>query len=212
MFDIEYKGGNTVIISTKKSVLVTDPKLSVVGLQDLKKKDAVEVATEERFALDSEVAKLSIEGPGDYELGDFSIHGIAAQRHIDTSEDTLGSTIYSIEVAGARVALLGNVDANISEAQLEEIGIVDGLIIPVGGGGYTLDATSAAALVRKIEPKFVVPVHYADNSVAYEVPQDEVDVFTNELGAPVETVSKYKLKNLTSIPSTLTVVHIERSA
>jgi hypothetical protein len=60
MFEIEYKGANSVIISTKKSVAVLDPKLSLVGLKDVSTKDAVEVATEARFALNSENARLNI--------------------------------------------------------------------------------------------------------------------------------------------------------
>lgn len=209
MFEIEYKGGNTIILSTKKSTLVVDPKLSAVGLKDIVKKDAIELATEERFAINSEDAKLSIEGPGDYEVSDFSIHGVATVRHIDGDEATPIGTIYSVEVDGVRVAIVGNSVPKLNEMQLEEIGVVDGLIIPVGGGGYTLDATSASALVRQIEPKFVVPVHYADSTLTYEVSQDDVEVFIKELAAPLESPgTKYKVKNL---PATLTVVQIERS-
>ena len=43
MLDIEYKGGNGVVISTKKATIVADPKLSVVGLKDLSVKDAIEI-------------------------------------------------------------------------------------------------------------------------------------------------------------------------
>lgn len=35
MFDIEYKGGNTVVIATKKATLVLDPNQAVVGLKPL---------------------------------------------------------------------------------------------------------------------------------------------------------------------------------
>ena len=55
MFDIEYKGGNTVVITTKKATLVVDPKQSVVGLKDLSVKEGIQLATEERFVVpDSE--------------------------------------------------------------------------------------------------------------------------------------------------------------
>ena len=90
--------------------------------------------------------------------------------------------------------------------------MVDILVIPVGGGGYTLDATSAATIVRQIEPKAVIPIHYADTGVSYEVPQDTLDTFTKELGAPVEEpVAKYKVKSGASIPQVLTVVPLSRS-
>lgn len=211
MFEIEYKGGNGVVITTKKTSLVADPKLSLVGLKDLTVKDAVEVATEARFIVEDAAARLILEGPGEYEVGDFSIRGVAAQRHIDTEQDDKVSTVYRIEIGDVRLALLGNIAPTLSEEQLEELGIVDILIVPVGGSGYTLDATSAATITRHIDPKVVIPVHYADAALDYEVPQDSVDVFAKELAAPVESVAKYKIKSAASLPEVLTTVIVERS-
>lgn len=211
MFDIEYKGGNTVVFTTKKTTLVMDPKTSIVGLKDTIAKDAVEVATESRFSLDSKDALLAIEGPGEYEIGDFSIRGVSASRHIDTGDGEKLATIYRIEVGEVRIAFLGNIAPKLTEDQLEKIGVIDILILPVGGGGYTLDATSAATLVRQIDPKVVIPLHYADDAVKYEVPQDTLETFTKELGAPVETVAKYKIKAVSMLPLTLTVVEVTRS-
>ena len=209
MFEIEYKGANAIVIATKKSKLITDPKLSLVGLKDIDPKDSIALATEPRFAVKSGNATIQVEGPGEYEVGDFSIRGIPAQRHIDA--DGHGTTIYRIEVGDARIALLGNVDSNLSEEQLEEIGVVDLLIIPIGGGGYTLDATAAAQLVRKIDAKGVIPVHYADSGVTYEVPQDTFDVFQGELGGEVEELDKLKIKSGASLPQVLTTYKLARS-
>lgn len=211
MFDIEYKGGNTVIISTKKSTLITDPKLSLIGLKDLRPKDGVELATETRFALNDDDARLHIEGPGEYEVGDFSIRGTAATRHIDTATDVAASTIYRIEVGDSRIALLGNIAPKLDEEQLEALGVVDILILPIGGGGYTLDATSAASLARQIDPRVVIPIHYADSGLHYEVPQDTLETFTKEFGAPTEATSKYKVKSGAVLPQTMTVVELTRS-
>lgn len=211
MFDIEYKGGNGVVISTKKLTAVIDPKLSLVGLKDLNVKDALEIATEARFASGSKDVQLAIEGPGDYELGPFSIKGIPAVRHLDTSADEKIATVYRIEVGDTRIALVGNVTPKLSEDQLEELGLVDILILPVGGGGYTLDATSAAGLVRQIDPKVIIPTHYADSGLIYEVPQDTLETFTKELGAPVEITAKYKVKSAAVLPLVLTVVEVTRS-
>lgn len=211
MFEIEYKGGNGIVIATKKTTALIDPKLSVVGLKDLVVKDAVEIATEARFTVNGKDSQLVIEGPGDYELGDFSIRGVSAVRHLDTEADEQIATIYRIEVGDARIALIGNIAPKLSEEQLESIGVVDILILPVGGNGYTLDATSAAGIVRQIDPKVVIPTSYADSALKYEVPQDDLATFVKELGAPVETVAKYKIKGESSLPLTLTVVEITRS-
>lgn len=211
MFEIEYKGGNGVVISSKKASIVADPKTSLVGIKDLNVKDAIELATEARFALNGEDAKLVIEGPGEYGIADFDISGVAAQRHLDAETDPKISTMYRIETGDIRTALIGNIYEKISEDQLEALGVIDVLIIPVGGGGYTLDATGAATLVRQISPKVVVPVHYADGTLKYEVPQGDVDTFVTELGAQVEEAPKLKLKAASALPAALTVYKLARS-
>jgi L-ascorbate metabolism protein UlaG (beta-lactamase superfamily) len=209
MFEVEYKGANCVSISTKKGTIVTDPKLSLVGLKDANVKDAIELSTEARFALNAETARLNIEGPGEYGIADFDIHGIAAQRHLDA--DGKASTIYRIEAGEIRVALIGNIYEKLTEAQLEEIGLIDVLIIPVGGNGYTLDATGAATLTRQIDPKIVVPVHYADSAINYEVAQDTFDIFAKELGGIIEEAPKLKLKTAAVLPEALTIYKLARS-
>lgn len=211
MFDIEYKGGNAVIISTKKAKLVADPKLSVVGLKDLSTKDAVEVATDARFSIASSDAVLNIEGPGEYEVADFSIRGVAAERHIDAATGKKESTIYRIEVGDVRIALIGNVNDDLHEDQLEALGVIDLVIIPVGGGGYTLDAVKAVKLIHKIDAKVVVPVHYADKAVRYEVPQDDLAVFVKEFGGALESTAKLKVKSSSSLPLVPTIYEITRS-
>lgn len=209
MFDIEYKGGNTVVIATKKSKLVVDPKQSVVGLKDIDPKGMVVLASEPRFEVISKDSTLQIEGPGEYEVGDFSVRGVPAQRHIDS--DGFGSTVYRVEIGDVRIAILGNIDPKLSEDQLESIGVVDIVIIPVGGGGYTLDATAAAHLVRQIDAKVVIPVHYADAGLKYEVPQDDFEVFHKELGGEIESVDKLKVKSAGTLPSVLTLYKLARS-
>jgi L-ascorbate metabolism protein UlaG (beta-lactamase superfamily) len=212
MFDIEYKGGNGIVISTKKTEMVVDPNLSVVGLKPLSVKGKVELATEARFVVGDPEVLVQIEGPGEYEIGDFSIRGVAAWRHIDTEDGEKQSTIYRVEVGDVRIALIGNIAAKLSEDQLEEIGVVDIVILPVGGGGLTLDPSSAAAQVRSIDPKVVIPVHYADGALKYEMPQEELEVFAKELGAPVEKVAgKYKLKGGQTLPPVLTIMELARN-
>ena len=211
MFEIEYKGANSVIISTKKSTAVVDPKLSLVGLKDVSTKDAVELATEARFALASETARLNIEGPGEYGVGEFDIKGIAAQRHLDSEAEPFIATIYRVEVNETRIAVIGNIYEKLSESQLEELGLIDILIIPVGGNGYTLDATGAASLTRSIDPKVVIPVHYADSGISYEVAQDTLETFVKELGAPVEEMAKFKLKQAAPLPAVMTTVVLARA-
>lgn len=211
MFDVEYKGGNGIVVASKAATLVIDPRLSVVGLKDIKTKDEIELATEARFRVENSDARIIIESPGEYEVGNFTIRGIAASRHIDTPDQEKLSTMYRIECGDTRIAILGNISPKLDDDQLEMLGVIDILILPVGGSGYTLDATSAAAIVRTIDPKVVIPVHYADSRLSYEVPQDSLDVFVKELGAPVEQTAKLKVKSATSLPQALTIMEIARS-
>jgi len=212
MFDIEYKGGNTVVISSKKITLITDPRTSLVGGKDQKTSEKVEMGTESRFLLNDTDARLVIDGPGEYEVGEFTIRGIAATRHIDTPDQEKLATVYRVESGDVRMAIIGNVDPNLSDDQLEQLGVIDILVVPVGGGGYTLDATNAAVLVSRIEPKVIIPVHYQEVGLHYEVSQETFDQFTKEVSAPVEETPKYKVKSASSLPLTLSIVHLTRTA
>lgn len=212
MFDIEYKGANAVIFTTKKTRVVFDPRLSLLGGKDIAINGDVEVTTEERFVVENATPKIVFHGPGEYEVGDVAILGIPAKRHIDTDADGLQSTIYRVQVGDVKTVVIGNVAPKLSDEQLETLGMVDMVVIPVGGNGYTLDATDAATMVRQIGPRAVIPVHYADDSLRYEVPQEDIERFVKELGVGViEAGTKQKIKNDSSIPDQLTVIKIAKS-
>jgi L-ascorbate metabolism protein UlaG (beta-lactamase superfamily) len=211
MFEIEYKGANCVVISTKKAKIIVDPKLSIVGLKEVPIKEAVELITEHRFAVNNPDSRLLIDGPGEYGVADFDIVGIPARRHIDTESEGLLSTMYRVEIGETRIGIIGNIDGKLTDEQLEGLGVLDILIIPVGGNGYTLDATGASNLTKMISPKIVIPVHYDDKQLNYEVPQSNIDPFITELGAPVEETVKYKFKQQSTTMAPLTIVKISRS-
>lgn len=205
--DIEYKGGNCVIISTKLARVVIDPKLSMFGLKDMASKDDVVVATQPDFAVTTN--EVAVDQPGEYEVKGIAIMGVSAQRHIDTSGKL--ATMYRISTSDFAIAVVGHVATPLSEDQLEALGVVDVAIIPVGGSGYTLDAHQAVAVVRQLGPKIVIPVHYADKAITYEVPQMELEPFIKELGVPVEQMTKLKLKAGT-LPETLTAYELQRTS
>ncbi len=212
MFEISYRGGNNVAITTKKDTLMIDPNQSSNGLKELKLKDAVQIATEERFlTTQSETAdRPALQGPGEYEVGPFAITGFEIDHHLEDGQ--MKASCYRIVVGDCAIGVLGNIKAGLGEDELETLGLVDVLIVPVGGGGYTLDAKEAASLVRKVEPRAIIPVHYKDSGVSYEVPQDDISEFITELGAPVEQQPKFKLKTLNDLPATMTIYQLERAA
>lgn len=209
MFEVEYKGGNAVVITTKKTKVMIDPKVSVLGLKDPSVKDAVVLATSSEHLLRADDMILAIDGPGEYEVSDISIRAVAADRY-GVARGTREATIYRIEVGEVRIAVLGNVASELSEAQLEALGVIDMIILPVGGGD-TLNATEAAQLARAIEAKVVIPVHYADAALQYASPQDTLETFKKEYGGEVEQVPKYKVKAHTALPVAATIIEIARS-
>ena len=206
--DFEYKGANCVVIGSKLVTVVVDGKLSSLGLKDVVVKDEVEVATQPEFA--TRECRLSVDMPGEYEINDVSVSGIPAGRLIDY-DGSLQSTMYKIAFPDLTVAVIGHVATPLSDEQLESLGVIDVLVVPVGGGGYTLDAHHAVEVVHKIDPKVVIPTHYADKDIKYEVPQDDLEPFIKELGAAHEVTSKWKIKN-GILPAALTVVELSRSS
>ena len=207
--DIEYKGANCVVITTKKTSVVIDPKLSTVGLKDILPKNAVVIATQADFLVSGDDAVV-VDRAGEYEVRDISIVGSAAERLID-HDKSLNATVYRVTIGDVRFAVIGHVATPLTEDQLEALGVVDVAIVPVGGSGYTLDAHQAVAVVRQLDPKVIIPTHFADKAVQYEVPQMDLEPFLKELSAPQhEKTAKWKVKG--PLPDTLTVVELERTA
>ena len=202
--DISYKGANCVVIKSKKTVQVIDPTANI-KVSELNNPDAIILATQADFVPDS--AGFVIDMPGEYEHNDVSIRGIAMKRHIDP--DGQAATAYRVDLDGIKTVIVGHIAAPISDDDLETIGMVDVVIVPVGGGGYTLDARDAAMVARQLAPKVIVPTHYADASVKYEVPQEDVDLFIKEIGGAHEKVGNLKLKS-GALPEVMTVYELSR--
>ncbi|MDR1196661.1 MAG: MBL fold metallo-hydrolase [Candidatus Nomurabacteria bacterium] len=205
--EIEYRGYNCVVIKTKRGTIVVDPP-EKVNVKEIASENTITLATQDDFVPPK--ANFVIDMPGEYEHNDISIVGIPVQRHIDPEEKGKAATAYVVNAENIRVAVLGHITSPISDDDLESLGIVNVLVVPVGGGGYTLDAHDAAAVVRQISPKAVIPTHYADKELTYEVPQETVDVFVKELSASVEEADSLKLKTSAALPEALTVYRLKR--
>lgn len=190
--EFQYYGGNCIKITTKNAVLVIDDTLKDLGLKSTTKPENVALFT--TLIPKHPEARLVITDPGEYEVSDISIFGIAARSHMDEAGKK-SATIYKLQFEDTRVCILGHVYPDLTEDQLEEIGIVDILIIPVGGNGYTLDGVGALSLIKKIEPKLVIPTHYDDKAIEYEVPQQPLGEALKGLSMdPKEAVAKFKPK------------------
>lgn len=190
--EFQYCGANCIKLITKNATFVIDDNLKTLGLKSVTKADDIALFTQ--LPNSQPEARLVISDPGEYEVSGVSIFGVAARGHMDL-EGVKSATIYKFQYDDMKVCVLGHVYPGLSEDQLEEIGLVDILFVPVGGSGYTLDAVGALSLIKKIEPKIIIPTHYADKSVKYEVPQAELDDALKGLAMePKETLAKFKPK------------------
>jgi L-ascorbate metabolism protein UlaG (beta-lactamase superfamily) len=207
--DLQFYGGNCVALTYKGTRVVVDDNLAVLGGKSVLKADDLALFSTQgdRSGVN---AKLVVENPGEYEMGDVSVHGVAAQAHID-EKGTKNATMFKVTAGDLHVLFVGNIDPDVSEAQLEAIGKVDVLFVPVGGNGLTLDPVGALKVIKEFEPKMVIPTHYADKSLKFPMPQQELDAAIKEMSMEVsQKVPKLKLKS-SDLGETVQVVVLEKS-
>ena len=203
--DIQYFGGNCMVLSNKGVRMVIDDNLAELGLKEIAKADDIAVYTS-AHGLPKIAPRLVIDGPGEYEVSGLSTVGIAARAHMD-DEGTSNATVYKITVDDTNYLVTGHIYPDLNDDQLETIGTVDVMIVPVGGNGYTLDPTGALQVIKKVEPKIVIPTHYAETAISYPVPQQSLEQALKTLGMePKETVAKYRFKPIEATNTTQLVV------
>jgi L-ascorbate metabolism protein UlaG (beta-lactamase superfamily) len=205
--DIERKGGNCIVITTKKYSFVVDPKLSQYGLKDQGIGATAEILTQSDFAAPVSEETVVVDGPGEYEVHNCSVRGVAARPHSKPGDAPKTATMYRLDLDDCSMAIVGHTQPKLTEDEVEVLGVVDILVIPVGGYGYTLEPKEAVDIVRAIEPKVVIPTHYDEEGVKFEVPQAPLSEFIKELGVTPETVSKLKVK-AGILPEKLTVYEL----
>lgn len=131
-----------------------------------------------------ERAPFVMSGPGDYEVKEIFIKGVASDAFIANKKFI--NTIYVFTLDGINIAFLGALkDFEFSKESREAINSPDILFVPIGGKDM-LDAKSAAKLASTLEPKLVIPMDYDESSLK---------VFLKEMGEEkAEVVEKLTLK------------------
>ncbi len=133
-----------------------------------------------------------IEGPGEYEVKQTFIYGLSG-FHDNTSGSQRGSiTMYVLESEGMLLAHLGDLgQTELTDEQIEQLEGVDILILPVGGV-YTIDAKQAVEVISQIEPRIVIPIHYAVPGLKIKL--DALDKFLKIMGVKSsEVLEKYRI-------------------
>ncbi|HJQ08530.1 MAG TPA: MBL fold metallo-hydrolase [Candidatus Saccharimonadales bacterium] len=207
--DVQFYGGNCITITAKQVRLVLDDNLAELGAKSVAKEGDIALFTG-AHADPAMPAKLVIDQPGEYEVSGVSIYGIAARSHLD-QENQKSATMYKILWDDLNIFMTGHIYPELKDAQLEAIGMVDVMFVPVGGNGYTLDSIGALKLIKKVEPKLIFPTHYDDPKFSFPVPQQSLaDALKNLAMEPKETTSKLRLKSSELADLTQLIV-LERS-
>ncbi|MCB8982436.1 MAG: MBL fold metallo-hydrolase [Ardenticatenaceae bacterium] len=191
------------ITERKHANVVTDPYDSSLGLPPLKlKADVITVSHDAKGHNQPDGVtgyQHILNGPGEYEIGNVFITGIATPGEAKTTQNV----VYLFDYDGLTVAHLGDMQKVPTQTQIEALEEVGVLLLPVGGGN-SLNAAQASELVSMLEPNIVIPMHYQMPHLKLEL--DAVERFLKEMGVtePKEE-STLKLSG-TSLPEETEIV------
>ncbi len=191
--EITYHGRSCVRLRGRDSQVVVDPPED--ALPGLAKSHPDIVV---RTSAATDIVKLrqregyaqEVAGPGEFEVKGVAIRGLPAAE---------GSTIMFIEIDDVRVVTVGALARQLTEDEIDDLGHVDVLILPVGGGD-SLDAVAATKLARAVEPAIVVPVRFR-SAQGENGGLALVDSFAKEMGVTGPIIPQPKLNLTGSMPN-----------
>jgi L-ascorbate metabolism protein UlaG (beta-lactamase superfamily) len=196
------------ITERSQATVVTDPfDHCEVGYPPLKlKADIVTISSDtpgHNFLAAVKGAHV-ITGPGEYEIGGVFITGVQTNGHSKRPEEEPRNTLYVIDYDGLTVAHLGNINRVPSQAEVEALGSVHIVLVPIGGAD-SLNAAKAAEVISLLEPNIVIPMYYA--TPAETITLDPLSKFLKEMGLKeIETIASLKVPGVSSLPEETRVV------
>jgi len=180
--DVTWLGHGCFRLRGRSAAVVTDPYPPSIGLK-LQRLDAdlVTVSHEHENHNYTHAVReaYEIRGPGEYEVSGVSVIGVPTFHDSEKGSRQGRNTVYVIEIDDVRVCHLGDLGHKLDDAEAEAVSSPDVLLVPVGGR-TVINAVQAAEVVRQLEPRFVVPMHYAIPGLKLEL--DPIDRFLKEMG------------------------------
>lgn len=174
--------------------LLIDPFEKEVGLKPPKSEADIILLTSPKSAPKTPFPKESflISGPGEYDIKGIYIEGIAEANNLKGEKEPR-NTIYTIESEEIKICHLGALrQKELNSQQLERIGDIDILMLPVGGGA-SLDASEAVKIMSQIEPRITLPAYYKLPNLKEKLESPEK--FLKSLGIKsIEPLPKLSLK------------------
>ena len=143
-----------------------------------------------------------INGPGEYEVGGVLILGMRTYHDAGKGAQRGKNTLYLMQVDEVSICHLGDLGHVLNEEMVEDLGNIDVLMLPVGGVS-TISASEAAEIVRLIEPRIVLPMHY--QTEAFKGKLQPVEPFLKEMGvSEIEPLNRLNVTK-TNLPLTTQV-------
>jgi L-ascorbate metabolism protein UlaG (beta-lactamase superfamily) len=100
-----------------------------------------------------------LQGPIEEVVVGADIRGIPAFHDAERGTQRGANTIFVISADGITLAHMGDLGHQPTDEQIDDMGEVDVLCVPVGGV-YTLDAQGADDLIARLQPAIAIPMHY----------------------------------------------------
>jgi L-ascorbate metabolism protein UlaG (beta-lactamase superfamily) len=181
--DLTWLGHGCFRLRGRAAAVVTDPYPPSLGPKLPKlEADLVTISHQhENHSYAQAVVKepYVVRGPGEYEVAGVTVTGLPTFHDASQGSVHGRNTVCVIELDDVRVCHLGDLGHPLAADMLEALGNIDVLLVPVGGGN-TLDAAGAAEVVRQVEPRVVIPMHYALPALKTELAP--VERFLKEMG------------------------------
>lgn len=163
---------------SKGRILLTDPFDDTLGYETYKGNADIVTVSHQHF--DHNYSKelkgnyKVLDKIGMFYVNDIPIKGIPSYHDKDKGAKRGDNIIYTFKMDDYTLCHLGDLGHTLSDDDIDAIGNVDILFIPVGGN-YTIDGNEATVVTKKINPKIVIPMHYKTSLVSF--PLDGVETF-----------------------------------
>jgi L-ascorbate metabolism protein UlaG (beta-lactamase superfamily) len=148
-----------------------------------------------------------VDSPGEYEINSIFVTSIDMRPDKKNKQEQSGrNNVFVIDIEEITVCHLGDISHVPTQSQVEDMGSIDVLLVPVGGKS-ALNATQAAEVISLIEPYVVIPMHYNLPNLTIEF--DPVSKFLKEMGiSKMDTVDSLKITK-SGLPQETQVVVLE---
>lgn len=193
---INFHGNTCFNINDANFNVITDPHSKASGL----KGDIITVSSSDPDVNNTKAVDGNpkvYNWPGEYETSGVHFQGIASFHNPKESEEQKENTVFRIALNGVHLCHLGALGTKLTPEQIEDIGDVDILFIPVGGKG-TIDTKKAKEVIEQIEPRIIIPMSYCDDDGNCDL--GALQPFLSEMGAKdIEPLDEFTLKR-TELP------------